>query len=197
MNPYRSKRSIVIAAALTVGAGGILGACGDDSKSATTTTAAPTTSTTAPAAEGIEVSGAWARTSPAKVTAGAVYMVIENGGSEDDSLLEAKVDPSIAKEAQLHETKAAEGGDSQMGMSTIVADDMTTTTAAGGMMTMKEVDEIPVPAGGSVSLEPGGYHVMLMELAEPLVVGSKIEVTLTFEKAGEIVVEADVRDTAP
>ena len=65
------------------------------------------------------------------------------------------------------------------------------------MMTMAEVEKIPVAAGTTVALEPGGYHIMLMELAKPLVVGEKVKVTLTFEKAGDVVVEAEVRDNAP
>jgi hypothetical protein len=48
-----------------------------------------------------------------------------------------------------------------------------------------------------VALEPGGYHIMLLELAAPLEVGSTIDVTLTFEHAGQKVVSAEVRDTAP
>ncbi len=56
---------------------------------------------------------------------------------------------------------------------------------------------IVASAGTTVALEPGGYHIMLMELAKPLVVGEKVKVTLTFEKAGDVVVEAEVRDNAP
>lgn len=65
------------------------------------------------------------------------------------------------------------------------------------MMSMRPVEKIPVPAGETVNLQPGGYHIMLMDLAAPLEVGSTIEVTLTFENAGDVKVEAEVRDSAP
>ena len=52
-----------------------------------------------------------------------------------------------------------------------------------GGMTMREVARIPLPAGEAVTLEPGGYHVMLLELAAPLTAGQTFPVTLTFEEA--------------
>lgn len=170
-------------AAVLLGASLLLGACGSEESTteATTTTVAAATSsteapdTTAPAGE-LTVDGAWARTSPSATTKGAVYLQITNGTDTDDALVKAAVDPSVAAMVEIHETKAAE---------------------EGGMMQMAPVDEIPVPAGEIVSLEPGGYHIMLMDLAAPLETGATIEVTLTFEGAGEVVVEAEVRDTAP
>jgi hypothetical protein len=47
-----------------------------------------------------------------------------------------------------------------------------------------------------VALEPGGYHIMLLDLVAPLEAGTTLEVTLTFEESGEQVVTADVRDAA-
>jgi copper(I)-binding protein len=64
-------------------------------------------------------------------------------------------------------------------------------------MTMQEVDRVDLPAGTAVALQPGGYHIMLLGLAEPLTLGETIEVTLQFENAGEQTVEVPVRDTAP
>jgi copper(I)-binding protein len=173
-----------------------LAACGDDDDDdASTTTADPSTASEASGAS-IALDGAWARTSPAMATAGAVYVEITNDGDVDDALVGVSVDASLAGKAELHETTAAddtmdddgvgEGSGSTMG------DDM-----GGGMMQMQPVDEIPVPAGETVSLEPGGYHIMLLDLAAPLEVGSTIEVTLSFAEAGEMVLEAEVRDTAP
>jgi hypothetical protein len=60
-------------------------------------------------------------------------------------------------------------------------------------MSMRKVDSIPVPAGGTVDLVPGGYHVMLMGLRQPLADGAKVPLTLVFEKAGEIKIEVTVR----
>jgi periplasmic copper chaperone A len=58
---------------------------------------------------------------------------------------------------------------------------------------MHPVERIEVPAGGSVSLEPGGYHIMLINLTQELEVGGTIDLTVTFEKAGDIKVTAEVR----
>ena len=67
----------------------------------------------------------------------------------------------------------------------------------GGMMKMSAVGRLPLPAGKSVELKPGGYHVMLMDLAQPLKEGDVVPMTLTFEdKAGAkqtIAVKAPVR----
>jgi hypothetical protein len=65
------------------------------------------------------------------------------------------------------------------------------------MMEMRPVEEIPVAAGELVALEPGGYHIMLLDLGEPLEVGDQFEVTLTFEQAGELDVTVEVRESAP
>jgi copper(I)-binding protein len=55
----------------------------------------------------------------------------------------------------------------------------------GGVMKMRAVSALPVPAGKPVELSPGGYHVMLMDLAQPLKDGDKVPLTLTFaDKSG-------------
>lgn len=120
---------------------------------------------------GVQVDDVWARTSAGMQNAGAVYMVI-TGGDVDDALISVEVGSDIAARAEVHET-----------------------TMDGGMMSMQEVNEIPIDANGEVKLEPGGYHVMLMQLAEPLVDGSEFDLTLVFEKAGDVSVTADVRDS--
>jgi hypothetical protein len=61
------------------------------------------------------------------------------------------------------------------------------------MMGMRPVARIEVPAGTTVNLEPGGYHLMLLDMAEVPAVGSSVELTLTFEHAGDITVPAVVR----
>ena len=63
-----------------------------------------------------------------------------------------------------------------------------------GMMMMQEVEAIELPAGESVALEPGGLHVMLIDIAQPLEIGQKFDLTLNFEKFGEKVVEVEVRE---
>jgi copper(I)-binding protein len=61
-------------------------------------------------------------------------------------------------------------------------------------MGMKEVDQIDIPAGETVTLEPGGYHIMLIDLAKPIESGDTVPVTLDFEKAGKIEVDATARE---
>jgi periplasmic copper chaperone A len=190
------------AGVLTLGlaAAALLGACGDDDD---VTGGDPTE------AADLEVSGAWARTSPAVATAGAAYLEIVNGSDLDDVLTAASVDESVAAEVELHET--SEATDQGMGDDAADAEGMGDDPAGGEgmggddaddpmgspMMRMQPVDEIPVPAGATVVLEPGGLHIMMLDLAAPLEVGSTIELVLTFEQAGDVVVTAEVRDSAP
>lgn len=103
---------------------------------------------------------------------GAVFMTIKNGGSNDDALVGAKTD--VAKTVELHETKMDEND----------------------VMKMSPVPNIPIPAGGSVTLKSGGLHVMLIDMQKELAVGDKINLTLTFEKAGPMTIEAEVKDAA-
>lgn len=118
---------------------------------------------------GIEVRDAWVRNSPMVERAGASYMVIENSSAVEDRLLSASVD--FANTVELHETKEM-----------------------NGMMQMSPVEAIPVPANGSVELAPGGLHVMLIDLTSELEPGAKVILRLNFENAGEIEVEAVVKD---
>ncbi len=59
---------------------------------------------------------------------------------------------------------------------------------------MHPVDRVDVPAGATVALEPGGYHLMIEGLTAPLRAGDRLELDLVFQRAGRIVVEADIRD---
>lgn len=118
----------------------------------------------------IVTSGAWGRSSPKMAMAGAVYVVVENQGNQADRLIGAS--SAAAKTAEVHESYM--DANSVMGMRPV----------EGGL---------EIPAGGKVELKPGGYHIMLMELVKPLEVGTKITVTLKFEKSGEITLEAEIR----
>jgi copper(I)-binding protein len=164
-----SIQRTAIAALAVIGMAG-LAACGSDSNAADTTIAATDTT---PATPNITVSGQWARTSPMATDMGAAYMTINSDA--DDELLGAKVDMSIAMMTQVHET--------------IMGDD--------GAMKMQEVEKVDIKAGTPTELKPGGYHVMLMQLKAPLETGSTISVTLTFAKAGDIVVDVPVQEEAP
>lgn len=178
----------------------LLTGCGssDDAPSATT---ADKTTTTAPAE--LELTGVWARQSPMGTSAGAVYLTITS--PIDDALIGVSVPATVAGAAEIHETVMADdettttgdmGGDAEMTTTTAAMGESTETTMGGGSdsMTMEPVDSIELPAGEAVALEPGGFHIMLLDLAEPLELGQSIEVTLTFEKAGDKTVTADVRE---
>jgi periplasmic copper chaperone A len=72
-----------------------------------------------------------------------------------------------------------------------------TMAMKGDVMEMRQVDAIELPAGKTVALKPGGLHVMFIGLKQPLALGSKVPVTLKFEKAGEVKVEFDVTSRPP
>lgn|SRR5690606_9561703 len=193
----RTRRPVARTAALLAASALLLGACGDGGGDADATTDAA-----GDVAPRLEVTDAWARTSPRTADAGAVYLRIANDGDADDALVGVEVDPAVAARAELHETVNVEdGGDG--GQDGGMDDGGTPGDAGhgggmgGGMMEMRPVDRIVVPAGGEVVLEPGGLHVMLLDLAAPLEAGSGVELTLEFEESGEQVVTADVRDEAP
>jgi copper(I)-binding protein len=116
----------------------------------------------------IEVSGAFSRaTLPGAPVAGG-FLTLNNKGATDDLLVSASA--PIAAETQLHEM-AMEG------------DVMKMRQLAGG---------IPVPAGESVMLKPGGLHIMFMGLNTSLAEGDVVPVTLTFEQAGTVTVDMAV-----
>ena len=189
-------------ALVAVGALGLFGvACGDDEDTAATT-ATPTTDAAA-AAPVIE--GAWARNSPMMAGNGAAYMTITSPVA--DKLVGAKADPSIVAEVQIHEVVMVMPDDS-MGSDTTMGMDMGSDTTMGmdmgsddtmpsGEMTMQEVEFIDLPAGTAVELKPGGYHVMLIGLVNPLEIGQTIQITLIFENAGEITIDVPVLEEAP
>jgi len=70
------------------------------------------------------------------------------------------------------------------------------TVQQDGVMKMAHVDAIDIPAHGMLEMKPGGYHIMLMGLTKPLKEGDEIDLTLTFEKAGEVQVKAKVGGVA-
>jgi hypothetical protein len=139
----------------------------------------------------ISVKDAWARTSPMVASAGAAYMVISNTGSTADALVGAA--SPVAATVEVHETTMmapSPGASGGMGMASPAPG---ASMGTGGMLGMQKVDRVEIPAGGSLELKPGSYHIMLLDLQQDLVAGEQIEITLTFEKAGQVKVNAEVR----
>ena len=128
----------------------------------------------------VKVTDAWARASSAVASAGAAYMKIENTGSAADALIGAS--SPAATTVEVHETVA---------MGSPAPD----ASGDGGMMGMQPVKRLEIPAGGTVELKPGSYHIMLIGLKQDLKVGDSIEITLKFEKVGEVKVTAAVRES--
>ena len=145
--------------------------------------------TSSPASSGITITDPWARTSPMVSGAGAAYMVIANGGSAADALTGGSSD--IAEAVEVHETVVM--GSAAPVESTGMGGGMA-SPAAGGMMGMQKIDRLEIPAGGSVELKPGGYHIMLIGLTRELKAGETIEVMLDFEKAGAVKVTMPVKE---
>jgi len=114
----------------------------------------------------IQIKDAWARATPGGAQTAAVYVTLESAAG--DRLV--GVATPAATEAQLH----------SMSMD-------------NGVMKMRQVDGIDLPAGQTVTLKPGGYHIMLVGLAQPLKEGQTFALTLTFEKAGKQDVTATVQ----
>ncbi len=86
------------------------------------------------------------------------------------------------------------GGDSLLSVSSPQADaSLHSTTMANGIMRMRPLQKLDVPANSSVELKPGGTHVMLMKLKQPLQAGSSVELDLKFQKSGERKVTVPVR----
>lgn len=122
--------------------------------------------------EGVTVTDPWGRTSPAAAENGAFYMMLTNNSDTDDTLLSASTD--ACGMVELHEMY--DKGDGVMGMRPV------------------EGGSIPVPAGSSAELKPGGLHVMCMMKQVDFEAGTEIPLTLTFENAGEMEVTAEIRD---
>jgi copper(I)-binding protein len=117
----------------------------------------------------VQVDHPWAR--PSAGQTGAVYMTIANKGPVDDRLVSATT--PIADQAQLH-----------------------TEINDKGIMKMRAVSAIDVKPKGHTILKPGGLHVMLIGLKQPLKVGESFPLTLTFEKAGTFDVTVTVEKAA-
>ena len=115
----------------------------------------------------LTIEHAWSKATIGAGRPGVFYVEITNAGSVDDALI--GIATPAARMPMLHET--------------VVKD---------GIASMPHAMSIPVPAGQSVQLSPGGYHGMLMGLTTALKEGDSFPVTLSLKKAGEVTVNVDV-----
>jgi copper(I)-binding protein len=115
------------------------------------------------------ISQAWSRATPGGAKIAGGYLTIENKGAAPDRLISGAGD--VAGKVEIHE----------MAMN-------------NGVMTMRPLDKgLPIEPGKTVKLAPGGYHLMLMDLKNPLKQGDKVPLTLKFEKAGDVKLALDVQ----
>ena len=113
----------------------------------------------------MQVTEVFTRAAPAGGV-GGVFLTIVNAGAADRLTGAASPD---AMKAELHQS-----------------------TSDDGVMKIRPADGLDIPAGGTVKLAPGGYHLMLMGLKKPLTAGGQLPVTLVFQNAGRMDVEARV-----
>lgn len=113
----------------------------------------------------IEIGHPWTRATPPAAKVGGGYLTVTNKGDSADRLLGGS--SAIASRVEVHNMEMTDG-----------------------VMKMRPVPEgLEIPVGQTVELAPGGYHLMLIELKEPIAEGDMVAVTLEFEKAGSVEVE--------
>ena len=128
-----------------------------------------------PAAGSLVVVNAWSRATAPGAPVGVAYFEIVNSGGQDALI---HIETAAARQVELHS------------MATV-----------GGLMQMRPLLAVDVPAHGRVRFEPSGLHAMLIDLVRPLKKGDRFELTLAFQHSAPVRVEAIVQDlgtmTAP
>lgn len=162
-------------AALVLAAAALVGCGGDDE---------------APVA--FAASGAWSRPTPAGAVTGVLYLTVTS--DQRDALVGVDVPADVAGTAELHTTMSADGGGghSHGGAS---GDEASSDTEPA--MQMEPVESFPIAAGGTLLFAPGGNHVMLLDLPDPLVDGETFTATLRFESGRTLDVDVVVADNPP
>jgi hypothetical protein len=117
----------------------------------------------------LRIDRAMARATPPGAKTGVVFFIVDNAANTTDRLLHAST--PIAAGVALHQ---------------MAVDD--------GMMKMRAVPSIEIRPGGRLELQPGGYHLMLLDLKQALKVGEKFPLTLTFARGGVITISVPVED---
>lgn len=116
----------------------------------------------------VRIDRLFARATPPGAKTAAVYLTIDNAGATDRLL---RASTPIAGGVVLHQM-----------------------VQKGGMMTMRAVPSLEIIQGGKLELEPGGYHLMLIDLKQPLKSGERFPLTLAFEHLGTVNVMVRVED---
>jgi len=120
----------------------------------------------------IKVEGAWARSTPPGAKTAAAYLTVVNAGKENDTLMSAST--PVAGTADVHRS-----------------------FMDNGVMKMRPAGPLDLKPGASLKLAPGGYHIMMMDLKQPLAAGQTFPVTLVFKKAGNVTAVVKVQNSAP
>lgn len=124
--------------------------------------------TVSPAFAEVEIESLWLRESIPGQPNGAGFGVLRNSGDQDVLLVAAS--SPIAGDIEIHQH-----------------------VREGEQMRMEQMEALVVPAGETVSLQPGGYHLMLIGLTTPLVIGEYHDVTLIFSDGNEITISTPVK----
>jgi copper(I)-binding protein len=120
----------------------------------------------------IRIEAPWIRATPTGAKVAGGYMMLQNTGKEPDRLVGGSF--PLAGKLEVHEMRMD-----------------------GSVMKMRALPKgLEVKPGQRVELKPGSYHIMLMDLRQPLKEGDKVKGTLTFEKAGNVEIEYAVRGVA-
>jgi len=118
----------------------------------------------------LEIGSPYVRAMPASAQVSSGYLKITNKGEEADRLIEVRSDQ--AARIEIHEMRIEEG-----------------------VMRMRPLsDGLELPVGETVTLEPGGYHLMIFEPKEPLIAGERFQAELHFAKAGIVEVTFNIED---
>jgi copper(I)-binding protein len=117
----------------------------------------------------IQVRHPWSRATPPGVQVAVGYMEIRNNGTQPDRLVAAST--PVAKRVEMHITRRD-----------------------GEVMRMRQVKDFESPARERVTLRPGGSHLMLVDLTQPLKKGERFTMRLRFERAGELDIELEIQE---
>lgn len=119
------------------------------------------------AADQLQITDVWARATPPGAPASAAYFRVTTDGPEDKLV---GVSSPVAGKAMLHRSVESDG-----------------------QVSMVHIDAVPLSADNPIVFRPRGYHVMLMQLRQPLEAGHEFPMTLSFEKAGDVQVTVTVK----